>query len=566
MRYHILATDYDGTLADQGRVGEDVLNKLKEFQVTGRRKVLVTGREMKDLIQVFPEYKIFDHIVAENGAVIHETATGKEQLLGPEPDPAFIKSLEEKGVYPISVGRVIIATWEPHEQAVLEAIKASGSERQVIFNKGAVMILPPGVNKATGLQSLLHHLHLSLHNTVGVGDAENDGALLQASECAVAVNNALPGLKGLADLVTANGHGKGVMELMDRIIATDLEEMDEKMQRHYPELGVLEDGAPFSISPYRSGILVAGASGSGKTTFTVSITESLVQRGYQFCLIDPEGDYLQLPEAVVVGDEHVMPPLEQIRDLLKDPGQNLVICALAIPLDERPQFFSKFLTMFHELRKEYGHPHWLLLDEAHHLMPAPAAIVSNGLPDDLNNFIIISTSPHALHPSTLSRVGMVITLGKDAAYPFELFCNALKMPVPNGVPILGENEIAVWERDNKRPPFKAKFKLPSQLLQRHKKKYAQGDMSYNSFVFTGPENKQHLVANNLMMFVHLAEGIDADTWMFHLGRQDFSRWFEHTVHDPELAEAGREAERTNDVAASKKRIIDYINQKYTAAG
>jgi GTPase SAR1 family protein len=399
---------------------------------------------------------------------------------------------------------------------------------------------------------------------VGVGDAENDGALLQASECAVAVNNALPGLKKLADLVTENGHGKGVIELMERVIATDLEELDEKMRRHYLELGVLEDGAPFLISPYRSGILLAGASGSGKTTFTISITESLVQRGYQFCLIDPEGDYLQLPEAVVIGDEHVTPPMDQIRELLKDPAQNLVICALAVPLDERPQFFSRFLTMFHELRKEYGHPHWLLLDEAHHLMPAPAAIVSNGLPGDLNNFIIISTSPHALHPSTLASVGMVITLGKDAGYPIEMYCNALKIPMPDGVPILGENEIAVWESERKRPPYKAKIKLPSQLLQRHKKKYAMGDMSYNSFIFTGPENRQHLVANNLMMFVHLAEGIDAETWMFHLGRKDFSRWFEHTVHDAELAEVGREAEGMNEVTASKKHIIHYINQKYTA--
>jgi hypothetical protein len=397
-----------------------------------------------------------------------------------------------------------------------------------------------------------------------VGDAENDGAMLQAVECAVAVSNALPGLKGLADLVTENAHGKGVIELMDRIVATDLEDLDGKMQRHYLESGVLEDGAPFLISPYRSGILVAGASGSGKTTFTISITESLVQRGYQFCLIDPEGDYLQLPGAVVIGDEHVMPAMEQVKDLLKDPGQNIVICALAIPLDMRPQFFSRFLSMFHELRKEYGHPHWLLLDEAHHLMPAPAAVVSNGLPDELNNFIIISTSPDALHSSILSRVGMAITLGKDPVLPIELYCKALNLPVPDGVPILGDNEIAVWERDRMRPPYKAKMRLPSQLLQRHKKKYATGDMSYNSFIFTGPENRQHLVANNLMMFVHLADGIDAETWMFHLERKDFSRWFEHTVHDGELAQMGREAEAMNDVTASKKHIIDYINQKYTA--
>src|SRR5882724_10034166 len=134
MRYQVLATDYDGTLADQGRVADNVIDKLRQLQATGRRAVLVTGREMKDLIEVFPAYKIFDYVIAENGALIHETATGKEQLLGPAPDPSFVRALQEKGVHPISVGKVIVATWEPHEQAVLDTIKTAGIERQVIFN------------------------------------------------------------------------------------------------------------------------------------------------------------------------------------------------------------------------------------------------------------------------------------------------------------------------------------------------------------------------------------------------------------------------------------------------
>ncbi len=225
MRYQLLASDYDGTLADQGLVSPEIVGKLRELQATGRRLVLVTGREMKDLVLVFPDYKVFDYIVAENGAVIHTTSTGEEKLLGQSPGAEFISNLQRKGVHPLSVGKVIVATWVPHEQAVLEVIKASGSEYQVIFNKGAVMILPPGINKATGLQMLLRQLQLSPHNTVGVGDAENDSSLLQAAEAAVAVGNALPALKAMADWVTPGSHGAGVIQLIDALIDNDLAEL-----------------------------------------------------------------------------------------------------------------------------------------------------------------------------------------------------------------------------------------------------------------------------------------------------------------------------------------------------
>ena len=563
MRYQVLATDYDGTLADQGRVSEKVIGKLKQLLATSRKAILVTGREMKDLVIVFPAYKVFDYIIAENGALIHETATGKEQLLGPPPDEGFVRALVEKGVHPLSVGRVIVATWEPYEQVVLDTIKASGIERQVIFNKGAVMILPSGINKATGLQALLHSLHLSLHNTVSVGDAENDSALLLASESAVAVNNALPALKALADWTTTASHGNGVIELMDRLIDNDLSALSERLSRHYLELGEMPDGNPFAICPYRSGVLLSGASGSGKTTFTISIIESLLTKGYQFCLIDPEGDYLELPATVVLGNEHSLPSIDEIKELLKDPLQNLVICTLSIPLADRPSFIDRLMPALLDLRNRYGHPHWLLLDEAHHLVPA-TGVAPEWLPHDLNNFVLTSTSPHAISPSILAKVGMLMTIGKDPAYPFEQFCRLLNLPVPQGIPSLGEHELCVWDRDSGHPPYKVHFRLPRQLQQRHKKKYAQGDMGDNSFVFTGRENQLHLRANNLIFFTHIAEGIDADTWSFHLQRNDYVNWFRNTIHDEELARTGEEAVEMKDPAAGKKHILEFIAKKYTA--
>lgn len=566
MRYHVLASDYDGTLADQGWVDPATLDRLLQLKAAGRRLVLVTGREMKDLTLVFPEYHIFDQIVAENGGLIFDCATGEETPLGPPPDPQFIKELEQRGVHPLSAGKVILATWEPQEQAVLEAIKATGSELQVIFNKGAVMILPSGVNKATGLQALLRSLHLSVHNTVAVGDAENDISLLQTAECAVAVANALPSLKNMADWVTTERHGLGVAQLIDRLIASDLAELDERLTRHYLRLGerVDQPDHAFSISPYERGILVSGVTGGGKSTFTTVMAESLLRGEYQFCLIDPEGDYLELPGVTIIGSESSVPTLEEIHELLKNSFGSLVITALSVPLADRPVFFCRLLDTLTRLRREYGRPHWLIFDEAHHLIPAASTMVAGCLPADFNNFIVISTSPHALHPAVLEKIGTIITIGENPAYPFQQVGERLHIPIPGYIPPLAEGEVCVWRLDSGQPPFIVRYHPPHQLRLRHKKKYAMGDMGDNSFVFTGPGGHLHLVANNLLLFAHIAEGIDDDTWYYHLHRHDFTRWFRDTIHDEELANVAEKAAGSDDPACSRRQILTFISSKYTA--
>jgi hydroxymethylpyrimidine pyrophosphatase-like HAD family hydrolase len=225
MRYLVLATDYDGTLADDGRVGPSTLAALWRLRESGRKLVLVTGRELPDLLSVFPEYGLFDRIVAENGALLFRPETREEQLLGEAPPRALLEGLAARNVTPLSVGRVIVATWSPHENTVLEVIRELGLELQVIFNKGAVMVLPSGVNKASGVRAALADLLLSPHNAVAVGDAENDHALLAACELGVAVANALPALKERADLVTVQARGAGVSELIDRLLHSDLREL-----------------------------------------------------------------------------------------------------------------------------------------------------------------------------------------------------------------------------------------------------------------------------------------------------------------------------------------------------
>lgn len=222
MRYLALATDYDGTLAKDGSVDRATLAALHRLRESGRRLILVTGRQLDDLRNVFSELELFDAAVLENGALLYNPSDRTARALAEPPPPKFIKRLRERGVEPLSVGQVIVATYGPHAKTMLDVIQDMGLEMQVIFNKGSVMVLPSGVNKGTGLAAALDELGLSAHNVVAIGDAENDQAFMASCECAVAVENALPMLKERADFITSAPRGEGVAELIAMLLKDDL--------------------------------------------------------------------------------------------------------------------------------------------------------------------------------------------------------------------------------------------------------------------------------------------------------------------------------------------------------
>src|SRR5207245_8523365 len=207
----------------------------------------------------------------------------REEVVRAEPPPPQLAArLRERGATPVGVGRVIVATREPHEVAAVEAVRELGLEWQVIFNKGAVMLLPSGVNKQTGLATALSELGLSMRNTVAVGDAENDHAMLAASECGVAVANALDGLKDRADLVLRGARGAGVEELIGRMLDDDLRSV--VIARHALLVGKRRDGTELRIAPSGRRVLVAGPAG-GAGAAASSLIERLMGAGYQCCVV-----------------------------------------------------------------------------------------------------------------------------------------------------------------------------------------------------------------------------------------------------------------------------------------
>ncbi|MBW4697601.1 MAG: HAD-IIB family hydrolase [Aphanocapsa lilacina HA4352-LM1] len=568
MHYLALACDYDGTLATDGRVDDRTLEALERLRNSGRKLLLVTGRELDDLTRVFAHLELFERVVAENGALLYRPASKEAVRLGPEPPEAFVERLRERGVSPLSLGRVIVATWEPNETAVLEAIRDLGLELQVIFNKGAVMVLPPGVNKASGLAVALEELGLSAHNVVGVGDAENDHAFLRACECAVAVANALPMLKEQADLVTAGARGAGVIELVERLVDSDLEDLEPGIERHNILLGTGTDRSEISLRPYGTSVLLAGTSGGGKSTFTAGMLERVIEQGYQFCLVDPEGDYEQFEGSLVLGDSSQPPQPAKVLELLAQPDQNVIVNLLGVQLADRPGYFADLLPQLQLLRVQTGRPHWIVVDEAHHLLPSTWDPATLTLPHALQGMVLVTVHPESVSAAALLPVDSVYAVGEHPARTIAAFCERIGLSAPQlDPPKLQPGEVMAWDRHTGEAPYLFRIAPPRAERRRHLRKYAEGKLGEDrSFYFRGPQARLNLRAHNLELFRQMAVGVDEETWLFHLRSGDYSCWFREAIKDRDLAEeaARIEADRALSATESRERILDAVERRYTA--
>ena len=568
MRYVALATDFDGTLAHDGCVDAPTLEALKRLAASGRTLVLVTGRELDDLRRVFDATGLFDRLVVENGAVLHRPSTGETRVIGAPPPPRFVAELERRGVTPLSVGASIVATWHPNEPTVLEVIRELGLELQVIFNKGAVMVLPAGTNKASGMAEALEDLGLSAHNLAAIGDAENDHALLDLAECSAAVANAVPMLKARADLVMRGDHGAGVIELIERLIDDDLRDVTTRRDERLLVLGTRADGRPVQVPPAGLNILISGTSGSGKSTFATGLLERLMTRRYQCCVIDPEGDYEELGEAIPFGSPQNRPEIAAIFTALEQPATSVCVNLLGVKLEDRPAFFASLLLRLHETRARTGRPHWILVDEAHHLLPADWQPAPQLMTEGMTSMIFVTVHPEQLAPTLLPRMDVVVAVGDAPERRIAQVAAASGEVLTSEGPVtLESGEALAWLRHSGEPPFRLRAERSAGERRRHLRKYAEGELGPDrSFYFRGPDGKLNLRAQNLVLFMQLGDGVDDATWQHHLSRGDYSRWIRGSIKDDDLADEVQAVEAvagTLDPVASRRQVRDAIDRRYT---
>jgi len=492
MRFAAFATDYDETLADHGRVLPGTEKALERLRASGRKLLLVTGRDLKDLLQVLPRVDLFHAVVAENGALLYLPDRKQERLLA--------------------------------------------------------------------------ELRLSPHNAVAVGDAENDHVFLSEAELGAAVANALPTLRERADLVLRGAAHNGVEELIDQVLADDLRGAAARSTRRDLLLGEDERGAPVTVKPASGPLLFAGTPRSGKSTAAKGFAERMIDAGYQCCILDLEGDWTEFERTVLIGEARRAPTVHEVVHALSLPGEQVVVNLVAVRHDDRPRYFAALLPRVQELRASTGRPHWLMVDEAHHFLPTVAQPAQEALPADLSGVAAITVSPRELARPFLERLEAVLGVGPHAEETIAEFCAARGLPEPPPVRRrMGKGEAFLW-REGQESLLWVRLARTRAPHQRHVRKYAEGELPPDrSFYFRGPEKKLKLRAQNLKAFEHLSEGVDDDTWLYHLRRGDYSRWFREGIKDEELAREaeGIEQDQSLSPQESRERIRAAIDKRYT---
>jgi hydroxymethylpyrimidine pyrophosphatase-like HAD family hydrolase len=363
MRYVALAAGFDGTLARDGHYDERCIEALRALAATGRKLILVTGRELRELLEIFPEARLFDYVVAENGAVMHRPATRESEILAQAPPEILLQELRRRHVTPLSVGSSIVTTVKANEAEVSAALRKLQLDFQLVTNPGALMMLPAGVNKASGVWAALRELGVSRHNLVAIGNGENDLALFEFAGHAVAVQNADTLVKRVANRTTQGSYCEGFLELARDLVATDLV---AAMPRHKVIVGVRENGSPVEITPCRDSLLVHGPNGSGKAALCNRLLEQFLASSYQCCIIDADVGGLRVPgEVQVFGDAHEVPRLTDILAALDQPTASVAINLAGLGAETRPVFTDALLVQLQALHDRLGRPHVVMIRQAH---------------------------------------------------------------------------------------------------------------------------------------------------------------------------------------------------------
>jgi hypothetical protein len=404
-----------------------------------------------------------------------------------------------------------------------------------------------------------------------VGDAENDHALLGTCECGVAVANSIETLKQRADITTGAPNGRGVAEIIGRLLRDDLRGAPNRLMRQPIPLGTAADGARISIDSFDASLVIAGPSSSGKSTIMVGLLERLTEADFQVCLIDPEGDYSQFENIVTLGSSDGPPNIAEMFQILNNPKSSLIVNLLGLPLADRPIFFASLFPKLQELRAKTGRPHWIIIDEAHHLLPKERGGQAVGvIPQQLTGVILITVQVDTVIEAALKSMTGIIAVGASPEETIRQFSSAAGVAPPIDSPLPSRpGEVLVWLPGSAQGPVAVRMQPPATEVRRHKRKYAEGKLGPDrSFFFRGAAGKLNLRAHNLNTFIEMAQGVDDDTWLYHLRRGDYSQWMRESIKDEALAGEVREIEKDGKESPLKTRseVIEAINRRYTQPG
>ena len=562
-----VAVDYDGTLTHNDVPDMAVLDALRAARVGGRVVVLVTGRILSELRTVFPGVdQEFDAIVAENGAVLAD-ADGVRNLAAPV-DPTLGQVLAQREIT-VQQGRVLLACDSRHAATVFDELMRLGIDGQVVRNRGALMVLPSGVTKGSGLVRALGNLGISRHSTLGVGDAENDHQLLASCELGAAVANAVPALKQRADLVLDQPDGAGIIELLTGPVMAGTRRLPP---RHWQlQLGHDADRNPVRVPASQQNLLLTGGSCSGKSYLAGLLVEQLVRLDYSVLVLDREGDHHSLGDRrgiLAVGGTQRLPTAQELTALLRHRFGSVVVDLSQHDELAQQAYLAEVMPSVLAQRAVTGLPHWLVLEEAHSLLVDPHPW--RGLADQMSGLCLSTYRPDALPTMVRDELDLFVLSagGGDGSASATTFVaeqtgwpeHRLTAPLtdsPRGRALL-------VRRDG--PPTDFTVGPRSSSHVRHWHKYIESELP-PSYRFYFEPHAHGRVAANLREFHRHLGGCPAEWIERHARHHDFSSWIRAVLQDLELAQHIAVAERSlqfddRSVEEVRDAIRDAIEHRY----
>ncbi len=571
MLLRAIALDYDGTIATNGVVHPDVRDSIKAARQSGLLVIIVTGRILRELRRVAGELDFVDAVVAENGAVLL-LSNGHRRLLAPPPFPVLLSKLSDRNIE-FTVGRCLVDLDAEHASSVLSIIRELELPLVISFNRNKMMVLPQTTSKASGLREILNILGTSIHNAIGIGDAENDYELLRCCEYGIAVQWAPHFLKAEADFVLA---GEGPEAVAEYITGVSLENRLPPGLRKHRKL-VLESiagQASVEISIRGRNILIAGDTKSGKSWLAGLFCEQMVLQNYTLLVFDPEGDYgslTSLPNTVVFGGGKYLPTEDDLINILHQ-GLNLVLDLSHLEPADKFSYIRQNLPLAASYRRNRGYPHCIVLDECHYFLEH--SYNEKILDSELGSYLLVTYLPSQLPPEVLQSFEAVIATRivdrkevdvlKQIAGPELIQANWYGL-----LQNLETTEAALLPPTEEAGEKPRRFTVAPRLTLhvRHRTKYFERPVSQSqAFIFTDNGKKigeQALTLADLLVGIKaLPEPVICD----HIQRHDFSRWINDALGDRFFSGSVQELEsiynEKTDVAAFADRLAKEINSRY----
>jgi hypothetical protein len=518
------------------------------------------------------DLRFVDAVVAENGAVITFPESGRSAVLAPTVPPALAESLRASGI-PIDVGTCVIEADAESAHPILTAIRTLELPEVLVFNRGRLMVLPTGVNKAQGLREALRMLRLSVHNTIAIGDAENDHDLLEACELGVAVGWGSGPLKAKADEILP-GTGPDAVAGYIRQLAEQPRIPPARLGRRHVALGQDQQGQPVTVAVKGRNLLIVGDPKSGKSWVAGLICEQLILHRYSTCVVDPEGDYSgleALPGVVILGGAKDGPSPRELRAALRYPDVNVVLDLSRMRHAAKWSYIRGLLPGLADLRRRTGVPHRILLDEAHYFLHEPG--VSQLLDLELAGYTLVTYQPSQLHPDVLAASEAIIATRLTDPREVKALATSCRWPETCSG-LLGQLELgqaallpagAETDLGSRFPEF---VQLAPRLTShvRHREKYLDVPIAPDrAFVFSQDSASAHARATSLREFTRAVAARPASRLDRFLRHGDFSRWIADVFSDSALAadvhaiEAEYRLGRVSDVTDA---IVHAVESRY----